>query len=235
MISQDQVLSAKLQECRLYRIYVWDPRTDYTTQTLGYVGETLRLPFTRWLEHVYEQPWADTIAALVVDEQVFPSKGAVLAAEEATVRAERPLFNVEFNMGNPDRVKPWEAKEQALDRQRRGTGTASRPSPRLSGGTPAVGTVRRPTPQPAVVKPPARRSASSSRPATAQSGMRLVTDRPWFWWSVLWFLLAVAGGSASYVKLAMPGNWAAGAGVGAASLLVGLMLPARRRRRRRRS
>lgn len=119
MISRDQVLSAGLQACRLYRIYVWDPRTDYTTQTLGYIGETLRLPFTRWLEHVYEQPWADTIAALVVDEQVFPSKGAVLAAEEAAVRAERPLFNIEFNMGNPDRIKPWEAKEQALERQRR--------------------------------------------------------------------------------------------------------------------
>ena len=100
------------RECRLYRFYGWDPRTGYTTKTLIYVGETGRQPFERLMEHIDAQPWADTITSWEVDDEVFAGKPAVLAAETAAIRGERPLYNVKGNMANPVRVKPWEAVAQ---------------------------------------------------------------------------------------------------------------------------
>jgi hypothetical protein len=60
--------------------------------------------------------------------------------------------------------------------------------------------------------------------------VRLWTERPWFWWSVLWLVLAVAAGWLAHTRLALPDKWSVGCGLATASLLVGLMLPARRRR-----
>lgn len=101
------------RNCALYRIMVLDPATNYTTVRLGYIGETARTAFTRFIEHLYEQPWADTIVGPPrVDPRMFVGKDAVLAAEKAAVEAELPLYNIEWNMGNPHRIPPWVMREQ---------------------------------------------------------------------------------------------------------------------------
>lgn len=104
--------SVDTRDCRLYRFYGWDPRTNYTTKVLIYIGETVREPFERLMEHIDEQPWRDTITSWEVDDRVYAGKAEVLAAEAAAIRRERPLYNVRENMGNPCRVKPWEAEAQ---------------------------------------------------------------------------------------------------------------------------
>lgn len=101
-----------LRDCRIYRFYGWDPRTNYTTKTLIYIGETAREPLERMLEHVYEKPWADTITSWEADDQVYAGKDAVLAAERAAVEAERPLYNYEWNRNNSRRVEIWRQEQQ---------------------------------------------------------------------------------------------------------------------------
>jgi hypothetical protein len=93
-----------VRDCRLYRFYGWDPRTNYTTKTLIYIGETVREPFDRLMEHVARKPWADTVTSWEVDDRVFAGKADVLAAEKAAVEAEKPLYNDEWNRGNRRRV-----------------------------------------------------------------------------------------------------------------------------------
>jgi hypothetical protein len=99
-----------LRDCRLYRFWVRHPRTG--RRVLGYIGETVRLPFERLMEHVEDQPWADTVVAWEVDDRVFAGKDAVLAAEAAAIRAERPLYNFEENQQNRLRVPIPRAVEQ---------------------------------------------------------------------------------------------------------------------------
>lgn len=105
-----------VRDCRLYRFYGWDPRTGYTTKTLIYIGETVREPFDRLMEHVARKPWADTITSWEVDDQVFAGKDQVLAAEQAAVQTEQPLYNHEYNLGNPHRVPLSDQERQRWDR-----------------------------------------------------------------------------------------------------------------------
>ena len=107
-----------LRDCHLYRFWVRHPLTR--VRVLGYVGETVRLPFERLMEHIYSQPWADTIIAWEVDDVVYPGKAAVLEAEKFAVETEFPLYNYEWNLANPNRVEIWRAKQQrwARDDQR---------------------------------------------------------------------------------------------------------------------
>jgi hypothetical protein len=157
------------RDCRLYRFFVTDPRTNYTTKTLGYVGESVRLPFQRMMEHIYEQPWADTIVGWEVDATVYPGKAAVLAAEEAAIKAERPLYNVEHNRGNPRRVKPWDAERQAAER-----GRMLRPQPR---------TTQRPQARATSQRRPTKRAADPAPPRWFGSVLAV---------SAVWVLLVVA-------------------------------------------
>lgn len=99
-----------VRDCHLYRFWVRHPVTG--ERVLGYVGETVRMPFERLMEHVYSQPWADTIVAWEVDDIAYPGKRAVLAAEAVAIRREKPLYNVEHNTGNPRRIIPPDAIRQ---------------------------------------------------------------------------------------------------------------------------
>ena len=125
-----------VRECRLYRFWVQHPVTGETV--LGYIGETGRQPFERLLEHLATQPWFDTVVRWEVDPQVYWGKQAVLEAEAAAIRTERPLYNYEGNLSNPYRIEIWRAKEQRLarDAQRnrqpwepRGKATPPAPAP----------------------------------------------------------------------------------------------------------
>jgi hypothetical protein len=101
---------ADLRDCRLYRFYVTHPVTGVVV--LGYVGETVRVPLRRLMEHIESQPWSDTVVRWEVDPEVFVGKSAVLKAERATVEVELPLYNYEWNQGNPHRVPIPEARRQ---------------------------------------------------------------------------------------------------------------------------
>lgn len=93
-----------LRECRLYRFWVEHPVTGEIV--LGYIGETVRQPFERLMEHVDVQPWIDTVVRWERDPQVFAGKDAVLRAEAAAIRAEKPLYNVKENLDNRARIIP---------------------------------------------------------------------------------------------------------------------------------
>lgn len=206
-----------------------DPHADYATVCSGYIGESLRPPMARMMEH-YLKDWSDTIVGYRVLGR-YDSKGAALAAEEAFVRERQPIYNVEYNMANPRRIEPWKWREQALDRQRRGIGTTARPAPHLRDDEVAP---QAPPARSRRKAAPTARPARQPRPRSApRSDVRLVTERAWFWWSVLWIVLATVTSWLGQSKVGLPTAWAVGAGMGAASLLVGLMLPAKRRRRQR--
>lgn len=108
---------ADVRDCRLYRFRVYHP-DDMTLQpeqrrvVIGYIGETVRQPLARLLEHLYDQPWADTIVGWDVDPRVFAGKAAVLEAERFAVETELPLYNVEWNRANPLRIPPPVAMKQ---------------------------------------------------------------------------------------------------------------------------
>ncbi len=102
--------SSALRPCRLYRFCVEHPLTGETV--LGYVGETGRQPFERLLEHLATQPWFDTVVRWEVDPRTFYGKDAVLRAETAAIRAERPLYNVKGNESNDARIIPPDAIRQ---------------------------------------------------------------------------------------------------------------------------
>jgi hypothetical protein len=199
------------RDCALYRIYVLDPRTNYTTTCLGYIGETAREPFIRFMEHLYDQPFGDTIVGKPqVDPRAFAGKGAVLTAERAAVEAERPLYNYEWNQGNPDRIPIPVARRQREERDRaRGV-----PSPTWG--------------------PSCRPSAASGRQRGGRPrSYRWLRSRPALL-AYLWLVLAVG----LWLTAGHRAHGLAGAKFGAvgASLLfvAGWVVTPRRRRRRRR-
>lgn len=214
------------RECALYRFWVLHPETGQ--RVLGYIGETARMPFQRLMEHIYQQPWADTIVAWEVDSTVYPSKAAVLAAERAAILAERPLYNIEGNRGNPDRVPPWTAVEH---RQRREPGW----QPPVK-GVPRIPRQRAPRP----ARRPARAAARSSWLARWWVRWR-VTVCVWVGlWLVLWVAVWWAGRDA-WSGWREPRNAAVMASVALSALLwvfvrvTGRVRRARSRRTRKRA
>ena len=108
---------ADVRDCRLYRFRVYHPHDmhlppDQRRIVLGYVGETARMPLARLLEHIQNQPWADTIVGWDLDPRVFAGKQAVLAAEAAAIEREKPLYNVIGNERNRRRITPPDAMRQ---------------------------------------------------------------------------------------------------------------------------
>ncbi|MEV1315402.1 hypothetical protein AB0J14_04875 [Micromonospora arborensis] len=198
------------RDCALYRFWVRHPVTGRIV--LGYVGETVRMPFTRLMEHIYDQPWADTIVRWEVDSTTYAGKAAVLAAEKAAIESERPLYNIEWNMGNPLRIPPWTAVAQRQARE--------------PGWRPPVKGTRVPRQR--------RTAATTAAPTDA--------PRSWEWtpqrikvaaWAAGWLLVAcVVGWQAASGPVATAGDGLA-YGAGVATTAVGLLLPGKRRRRRR--
>jgi len=187
-----------LRECRLYRFYVTHPLTGETV--LGYVGETGRQPFERLLEHLATKPWFDTVVRWEIDPQVFWGKDAVLAAETAAIRAERPFYNVKGNESNWDRIIPPDAIRQRRARD------AQRGAERWVHPDDRPGAAPRPPRQPVVVRRP---------------------WRPWqkqlLGWGVAWALTTLAG----WITLVCNADfavWWQPAAYGAAMLPGGLLM-----------
>ncbi|WP_433460673.1 hypothetical protein [Micromonospora sp. CA-248212] len=213
MTAQPSMPGTDRRDCALYRFWVRHPTMGRIV--LGYVGETVRMPFVRLMEHIYDQPWSDTIVRWEVDSTVYAGKAAVLAAEKAAIESERPLYNVECNMGNPLRIKPWEAVAQRQARE--------------PGWQPPVRGARVPR---------------QRRTATAASTPTAVAAWAWEWtperikvaaWAGGWLAVTcVVGWQAASGPVAT--SWDGIAyGAGIATSAVGLLLPGKRRRRRRRS
>ncbi len=204
----------QVRPCSLYRIFVWNPHDGYRSKWLGYLGETERLPIERLLEHLKARyPWGDTVVAIEVDDRVWPDKASVWAAEEAAVHAERPLYNREFNGRNPLAI-PYEV--QVAQRHERDLAEGR---PLWQPGSSRQRRPRRP------VRPP-------SRPTRVRAGWRRLPRRTQaaYGWAALWLVLFALG----VWRLPDGLGWSSTAWVasGAASLAVGVVLPARRRRRR---
>jgi hypothetical protein len=160
--------SADLRDCRLYRFWVEHPETG--EEVLGYIGETVRRPFERMMEHVDVQPWIDTVTRWERDPRVFAGKGAVLEAEAQAIRTKKPLYNVRGNERNRNRIIPPDAI-----RQRRARDAARR--------------------KPRWVHPDDRTSTGVRQSTPVVSGRR--TWSPWqakvCLWSTAWVLLSSVG------------------------------------------
>jgi hypothetical protein len=183
---------ADVRDCKLYRFYGWDPRTNYTTKTLIYIGETAREPFDRMMEHIARQPWADTITSWVQDDAVFAGKDDVLRAEKAAVEAEKPLYNDEWNRGNRRRIELGDAKVQRWARDdARGVPRWRPPSKKTMyrGGRPVAAPNERPP-----ARPSGRKDAKATR---ARRATDVPAVRPWqkdaTGFAIVWGVLTLAG------------------------------------------
>jgi hypothetical protein len=121
---------ADVRDCRLYRFRVYHPDDMHLDPSqrrivLGYIGETVRQPLARLLEHLADQPWWDTVVGWDLDPRVFAGKQAVCEAERAAIEWELPLYNVEWNRGNGRRIPP-----PLAIRQRRARDAAKEGAPR---------------------------------------------------------------------------------------------------------
>lgn len=211
------------RDCALYRFWVRHPETGQ--RVLGYIGETGRMPFQRLMEHVYQKPWADTIVGWEVDSVTYPNKQAVLAAELAAIQAERPLYNIEGNMGNPDRIPPWVAVAQRQARQPDWV-----PPPKGARVPPQVPRQRN---RRAPAGRPVRPSAAPSR----LSRMWATYRTPIIVWGVLWLGLFAAAwwaGADAWTGWREPGNAAIGATLGLGVLAYAYRRAVDRVRRERR-
>lgn len=214
-------VTAGQRDCALYRFWVSHPDTGQ--RALGYIGETARMPFQRLMEHIYDQPWADTIIAWEVDQAVYPGKEAVWAAERAAIEAERPLYNIEHNRENPSRIRPWVAVAQ---RQARQPGWeppvkgARVPRQRTARRTPA----RRQQPTPALARWWQRHRTT----VTAWAGLWLTL------WALTWWLGADAWSGWDEPRNAAVGASIVWAGLGYVRLRATDRRPRRRTRRKAR-
>lgn len=107
----------------VYAIPVQDPRTG-TYETYGYIGQTARSWFTgnprtdlaaRYAEHFEEQPWRDQIRSpyMLVIWRGSCTQAELDRRERDAIRTFLPLYNIEHNMNNPRRIKPWEVRRAA--------------------------------------------------------------------------------------------------------------------------
>lgn len=208
MTAQPSAPGVDRRDCALYRFWVRHPVTGL--RVLGYIGETARLPFQRLMEHVYDQPWSDTIIGWEVDPITYTGKPAVLAAEKAAIERERPLYNYEFNLSNPNRIEIWRARQQRQARE--------------PGWQPPVKGTRVPRPRPT----PAATSVAGGW-VWEWTPQRVTVAL----WSVAWLVVAVVVGWQAASGPVATGWDGLAYGVGVATTTVGLLIPAKRRRRRR--
>jgi hypothetical protein len=99
-------------------------------EAMGYAGQTRRKPEARWQEHQYgggqygqtAKTWSDTIIRWEIARHGKRISGFKLDRWERKLIIRgvkglgRPLYNIDWNRLNSDRIKPWEAQQQRIQR-----------------------------------------------------------------------------------------------------------------------
>lgn len=193
---------------------------------VGYVGKTRQRVKQREIQHRDERPFSDLIvggswaieegfwtdAELNDREAYYIRRGAVLVPGQ---EPQRPVYNYEHNLGNPQRIEIWRAEQHRQAREPEWV-------PPVKGGR----------------IPQQRRQPGFQSPARPRASRRIRWTRGrvrFVCWAALWAAVAVISGgwtAASAVATARDGFVV---GVGAASVAVGGLLYSRRPKRRRRS
>lgn len=101
----------------VYGLRTLRPEDGYTSVEVGYAGQTRQRLRSREVQHREDQPFSDVIVgdAFVIAEGWW-TDAELDAAELAAIRQTRPRYNIAGNEGNPDRVKPWVARDQRRER-----------------------------------------------------------------------------------------------------------------------
>ncbi|MEU0078500.1 hypothetical protein ABZY58_11440 [Micromonospora tulbaghiae] len=199
---------------------------------VGYIGQSVQTVKQREDQHRADQPFGDTIcggswvieeglwtqAELDARERHYIRHGAVLVLGQP---AQRPVYNYEHNLDNPQRIEVWRAREHRQVRQ--------------PGWQPSGGRVD-------VQRTAARVGAAAARLESRAVDLAAGLIR-WRWTPArvgglilagCWLVVAcVVGWQAASGPVA---TWVDGVayGSGVATVTVGLALPGKRRRRRRR-
>jgi hypothetical protein len=239
---------------RLYFVIAFDPRTVVPTLTLVYIGITSRWnPVRRFEEHVEQQPWADTIPlhdpVLVVAARLFilapDTYCCELHAREAerdAILANRPLYNYEHNLGNPERITIPEQRtaRAARDQARRlpyedtwAAQFAARQAAREAGRLLAAGAAQAPVPGERWWTRAGRRLRQTLRQVRAHRWSR--AEKAALGYSLFWLVASVGGWYALARWLPVATTWRLG---GVSGAIVGMVVlwrtaPSKRRKRMR--
>ncbi|MCG5464255.1 hypothetical protein MED01_002420 [Micromonospora sp. MED01] len=95
---------------------------------VGYIGKSVQTVYQRQEQHRDDQPFSDLIVGgSWVIEEGFWTDAELSAREEWWIRngavlvrggkPQRPVYNYEFNLDNPNRVEVWRAVEQRQARE----------------------------------------------------------------------------------------------------------------------
>ena len=75
-----------------------------------YIGQTVRDPYTRLEEHKEDKLWAGWITGVQILWSGTCTQQQLDDLEREAIDRFRPLYNIDMNMKNPRRIKPWEVK-----------------------------------------------------------------------------------------------------------------------------
>ncbi|GGM27402.1 hypothetical protein GCM10011608_10190 [Micromonospora sonchi] len=95
---------------------------------VGYIGKSVQTVWERQEQHRADQPFSDTICGgSWVIEEGYWTADELAGREEWWIRngvalvpgqkPQRPVYNYDFNLDNPDRIEVWRAKEHRQARE----------------------------------------------------------------------------------------------------------------------
>lgn len=83
-----------------------------TYEGFGYIGQTVRDPYVRLAEHREDKPWAGWILGVNVLWTGTCTQAQLDDLERRAIETFKPLYNIDMNMNNPRRIKPWDVKRK---------------------------------------------------------------------------------------------------------------------------
>lgn len=83
-----------------------------TYESFGYIGQTVRDPYVRLAEHREDKEWAGWIVGVNVLWTGTCTQAQLDELERRAIETFKPLYNIDMNMNNPRRIKPWDVKRR---------------------------------------------------------------------------------------------------------------------------
>jgi hypothetical protein len=96
-----------------------------------YIGQTVRDPYVRLAEHREDKLWSGWITGVQVLWTGTCTQAQLDDLEREAIERFRPLYNIDMNMRNDRRVKPWEVKPRRAVRTQ-GSGSVALGAPALT-------------------------------------------------------------------------------------------------------